>query len=72
MRVTLMLNNSELPRMPLYHMTPKQVADRLIAERMIVGDNAKELQKSAIQRNADARRKSEDLRNSFDIENNYK
>lgn len=61
-------NNAELPRMPLFHMTPKQVADKLIAERLKVGDNAKELQKAAIQRSADARRKIEDFKIERDHE----
>ena len=54
--------------MPLFHMTPKQVADKLIAERLKVGDNAKELQKAAIQRSADARRKIEDFKIERDHE----
>ena len=57
-----MLNNSELVSMPLYHMTPKQVADRLIAERLKVDDNAKALQKAAINKSAAARRKIEDFK----------
>jgi hypothetical protein len=48
--------------MTLIHMTPKQVADRLIAERLIVGDNAKEMQKKAINKKAEARRKIEDIK----------
>jgi len=48
--------------MSLFHMTPKQVADRLIAERLKVGDNAKALQKAAIDKGAAARRKIEDFK----------
>ena len=54
--------------MPLFHMTPKQVVDRLIAERLKVGDNAKELQKAAIERSAAARRKIEDFKIEHDHE----
>ena len=48
--------------MSLIHMTPKQVADRLIAERLVVSDNAKELQKKAIEKRAKARRDIEDYK----------
>ena len=61
-----MQNHNELSSMPLIHMTPKQVADRLIAERLQVGDNANALKKVAIEKSANARRKSEDLKLSFD------
>lgn len=54
--------------MSLFHMTPKQVADRPIAERLTVGDNAKALQKAAIDRNAAARRKVEDFKIEHDHE----
>ena len=47
-------------------MTPKQVADRLIAERLTLGDNSKAMKKAAIERSASARRKAEALRDAFD------
>ena len=50
----------------LIHMTPKQVADRLIAERLTLGDNSKAMKKAAIERSASARRKAEALRDAFD------
>jgi hypothetical protein len=49
-------------------MTPKQVADRLIAERLKVGDNAKALQKESINRQAKARSKAEDIKIQNDAE----
>jgi hypothetical protein len=54
--------------MSLFHMTPKQVADRLIAERLKVGDNAKALQKESINRQAKARSKAEDIKIQNDAE----
>ena len=53
--------------MSLIHMTTRQVVDKLIAERLKVGDNAKALQKAAIDKSAAARRKIED----FKIENDH-
>ena len=47
--------------MPLIHMTPEQVASRLIAERLKVSDNAKEIERKILDRKAQARRKIEDI-----------
>ena len=47
--------------MPLIHMTPEQVASRLIAERLKVSDNAKEIERQILDRKAQARRKIEDI-----------
>ena len=54
--------------MSLFHMTPKQVADGLIADRLKVGDNAKALQQAAIDRQAKARSKAEDIKIQSDAE----
>lgn len=56
-----MLNNTEQSSMPLIHMTPEQVASRLIAERLKVSDNARELQRQVLDKKAQARRKIEDF-----------
>jgi hypothetical protein len=56
-----MLNNAKRAgHMPLIHMTPEQVTNRLITERLNLGDNAKELRKQVINKKAEARRKIED------------
>ena len=56
-----MLNNTKETRMPLIHMTPEQVANRLIHERLKVSDNARELQRQVLNKKAQARRKIEDI-----------
>ena len=53
--------------MPLIHMTPEQVASRLIAERLKVSDNAKELERQILDRKARARSKIE----NFHIEHDH-
>ena len=64
-----MLNNiTESTRMPLIHMTPEQVASRLIADRLKVSDNAKELQRNVLDKKAQARRKIEDFHIEHDHE----
>ena len=54
--------------MSLIHMTTRQVVDKLIADRLKVGDNAKALQKAAIDKGAAARRKIEDFKIEHDHE----
>ena len=54
--------------MPLIHMTPEQVASRLIAERLKVSDNAKEIERQILDRKAQARRKIEDFKIEHDHE----
>ena len=59
----MMLNNTPEPptAMQLIHMTPEQVANRLIAERLVLGNNAKEMQQQVMEKKALARRKIEDI-----------
>ena len=54
--------------MPLIHMTPEQVASRLIAERLKVSDNAKELERQILDRKARARSKIENFHIEHDRE----
>jgi len=52
--------------MTLFYMTPEQVANRLIAERLKLSDNAKELCQKVIDRKAEARKKIENLKIASD------
>jgi len=62
--IPMLTSNSN---MPLIHMTPEQVASRLIAERLKVSDNAKELERQILDRKARARSKIE----NFHIEHDH-
>lgn len=47
--------------MTLFNMTPEQVTNRLLAERLKVSDNAKEIERQILDRKAKARSKIEDF-----------
>ncbi len=47
--------------MTLYTMTPEQVTEKLIRERLRVSDNAKELERQVLDKKACCRRAIEDI-----------
>lgn len=66
MRVIIMLTKGmSMQQIP---MTPEQILSKALTERMTLSDNAKELQRQALERKASARRKAENIEIGLRIE----